>query len=460
MITKGSAIDTQEFKELAQAAYTRFEDVDVVSRYFEGAQTHTFSDDEERLRHLQLKYFHEQSQWTSLNEMAGVFQKQGRYYLAHMCLAESLRQRPDQDDICLKMLEVKERIQSFRLENRGEDKVPVSVIMTTYQFRPEIRESIESVLGQTFQDFELVIVNDAGPTDVEELIASFQSDKIRYFRLDKNLGLAGARNEGLKRCQGKYICYLDDDDVYLEDHLTLLLEALRDSGKRVTYSSTRAVEGELVEGVFQPARELFVWDEDFDRDTLVCEIYVTTCSIMHERSLLLDAGMFNQDLRSSQDWDLWLRFAKLADFCHVRQVTNQYRISKSNVTVRNRLGAYFYGELICRYHGFRCGEIAETKALFAQEKTAEAVRKYEAIKETFDEGFQAPFVLDEISALAMVAGDFSFAARLTQDYFRKDTRSCLKSICREGSWRKALAVLPLLPAKIARGVTIRIRRTS
>jgi len=457
MIQRRASIDGDDFAEAAKAAYQFFDDAGIVEYYFRETEGHMFEDDNERLKHLQLKYFHSKDQWIYLNEMADIFFRQQRYYLVHMCLAESLRQQPDQDGVYLRMQKVKEKIHLPRLKACYEDTCTVSVIMTTYQFRPEIRESIDSVLQQTFTDYELVIVNDAGPKDVESVIGSFGSDKIRYIRLKNNLGLAGARNEGLKIARGHYIAYLDDDDIYYSNHLQVLVEAAQNTGCKVAYSTTQAIEGFVVDGVFQHIRPMFVWDESFDKNTLISRIYITTCSIMHKRSLLSKVGMFQPDMRSTQDWDLWLKFALKTEFRHVSEITSEYRISKDNRTMANKLGAHFYGELVCRYHGFRCGEIAQTKALIAQGKRAEARRQYENIKNTFEDGFQAPFVLGEIAALAEQYGDNGFACLLTQDYFRKDARACLKSALHRRSAIELGAVLPLLPAKIMRGIGLRCR---
>ncbi len=95
----------------------------------------------------------------------------------------------------------------------------ISVIIPTYNRPAMLKRAIESVLAQTHRDFEIVVVNDCG-TDVKSLITSLQARApITYVRHEKNMDRAAARNTGLKLAKGKYIVYLDDDDIFYPDHL-------------------------------------------------------------------------------------------------------------------------------------------------------------------------------------------------------------------------------------------------
>ena len=95
----------------------------------------------------------------------------------------------------------------------------VSVIIPTHD-RPEwLRSSISSVLQQTFQDLEVIVIDDASTVPVDDVIGSFHDTRIHYMRLEKSQGVAAARNVGLKHSQGKYIAFLDDDDSWLPPKL-------------------------------------------------------------------------------------------------------------------------------------------------------------------------------------------------------------------------------------------------
>ena len=126
-----------------------------------------------------------------------------------------------------------EYIDVLRAENQ---ELPlVSVILITYN-RPNLLETaIGSVLDQTYEEYEVVVVNDGGQ-DVSEIIEKFDDPRITYIHSQDNLGPAGARNVGINASRGRYIAYLDDDDRYYPTHLETLVQAIESSQTRVAYS--------------------------------------------------------------------------------------------------------------------------------------------------------------------------------------------------------------------------------
>ncbi len=96
-----------------------------------------------------------------------------------------------------------------------------SIILPTYNRAGMISKAIESVISQTFTDWELIIVDDGGNDDTKHVVDTFNNDKIRY-HWQENSGRSAARNVGLSMVRGKYVCFLDDDDWFLENHLDVL----------------------------------------------------------------------------------------------------------------------------------------------------------------------------------------------------------------------------------------------
>ena len=179
------------------------------------------------LAYLQLKWFHEPDKWRYLNEIGKLYTDIGKNSIAFMCFVSSLAANPLQQTI-FELAESLRDFSVFKKANRlAENRCTVSVIMPTYNRVMEIKESIQSVLDQSFEDFELVIINDGGTDAVKEVVDSFGSEKIKYYKLKQNKGLAGALNEGILRAEGKYIAYLDDDDVYYPNHLSTLVGCYR-----------------------------------------------------------------------------------------------------------------------------------------------------------------------------------------------------------------------------------------
>ena len=96
-----------------------------------------------------------------------------------------------------------------------DKSVTVSVIIPTYNRAHLVGRAIRSVLNQTYQDFEIIVVDDCSTDNTEEIVKGFNDHRIRYMRHDRNRGGSAARNTGIKASQGKYIAFLDSDDERL-----------------------------------------------------------------------------------------------------------------------------------------------------------------------------------------------------------------------------------------------------
>ena len=101
----------------------------------------------------------------------------------------------------------------------------VSAIIPTYNFGRFLGEAIQSVLDQTFTDFELIVVDDGSTDDTREVVGSFNDSRIRYI-YQENRGLPAARNTGIKASRGEYIAFLDSDDIWLTQNLELKVKSL------------------------------------------------------------------------------------------------------------------------------------------------------------------------------------------------------------------------------------------
>jgi len=124
----------------------------------------------------------------------------------------------------------------------------VTVIIATYNKRDTLRCAIESVIGQTFEDFECWVVGDACTDGSEEVVASFDDPRFHWANLTENSGYQSApTNEGLRRAQGRYIAYLNDDDIWLPNHLQELVAHLERAGVDFVYSILEWVKSEQIQ---------------------------------------------------------------------------------------------------------------------------------------------------------------------------------------------------------------------
>jgi glycosyltransferase involved in cell wall biosynthesis len=175
-------------------------------------------------------------------------------------------------------------------------------------------KAIQSVIAQTYQDFEIVVVND-GTVDVSEVVAPLNKDgRITTIRHDRNRGLAAARNTGLRAAKGTYIAYLDDDDTYLPDHLETLVTALQSGEHKVVYTDAwRIHEARQGDAYVVTGRDM-PYSKDFNCIDLLVYNYIPVLCVMHEKACLEQVGVFDESLFAHEDWDLWIRMATLYPF--------------------------------------------------------------------------------------------------------------------------------------------------
>ncbi|HEU5409227.1 MAG TPA: glycosyltransferase, partial [Nitrospira sp.] len=197
-------------------------------------------------------------------------------------------------------------------------RVPkVSVIVPTYNRPDRLRTALASLTTQTYQDFEVIVVNDAG-CDVGFVVAAC-TDRHRIMTIthDRNRGLAAARNSGLRAAKGTYIAYLDDDDRYLPNHLETLVEYLDRRECRVAYTDAwRVQERQSNSGYVETGRDVPYSYEFKPADLLVSNYFPVLC-VMHDRACLDEVGLFDESLFAHEDWDLWIRMATRFPFRHL-----------------------------------------------------------------------------------------------------------------------------------------------
>jgi glycosyltransferase involved in cell wall biosynthesis len=209
----------------------------------------------------------------------------------------------------------------------------VSVIVPTFN-RPEfLPRALESLRAQTFEDFEVIVVNDAGKPVEELALAHGPGGKVTYFRLGRNVDRAAARNAALRLARGRYVAYLDDDDRFLPAHLATLVAAL-EGGARVAYTDARRVREEKRGDGYVAVSEDVPYARDFDATQLLLTNYIPITCIMHERALLEEVGDFDAALRVLEDWDLWIRMSRVTPFVRVPGVTCEFswRVDGSSTT--------------------------------------------------------------------------------------------------------------------------------
>jgi glycosyltransferase involved in cell wall biosynthesis len=210
----------------------------------------------------------------------------------------------------------------------------VSVVISTHNRAGCVGRAIQSVLSQTFQDFEILIVDDASEDDTESAVGEFNDRRIRYIRHSVSKGDAGARNTGVRGATGEYIAFLDDDDEWLADKLRLQTQFCEASGPelggvhtaRWTIYTATGRESSLLLDERQ--------SNDLNRNR------ITTSSMLLHRRCFDSVGLFDERMPVASDYDLWIRIAARFRLGYIREPLVKYYVHgdglSGNVTLQIR----------------------------------------------------------------------------------------------------------------------------
>lgn len=200
----------------------------------------------------------------------------------------------------------------------------VSVVIPTYNRANLLKRAIKSVINQQFEDFELIVVDDASQDNTPEVVESIDDGRIRYIRLRENSGGPVARNIGIKKAKGEFIGLLDDDDEWLPNRLSTQLKKFENLSSEfgVVYGGFYYVsqqDGRIL------GKRLPRYRGDVYR-YLLRENFIGSPTLLIRRECFKKAGLFDRKLKSSQDWDMWLRIAKHYKFDYVNEIIAKYYV--------------------------------------------------------------------------------------------------------------------------------------
>lgn len=208
----------------------------------------------------------------------------------------------------------------------------VSIVIPVYNGSDFLREAVDSALGQTYPEVEILVVNDGSDDGgATEAIALSYGDRIRYFRKE-NAGVASALNLGIREMRGEYFSWLSHDDVYLPRKVGREIAVLGEFGRdAVVYSDYEVIDASSrhVE-VFRAGR----FSAPQFRMLLITDIPVNGCTVLVPRRCFGQAGLFDERLKAAQDYDLWFRMARRHPFLHVPEVLVRSRMHAGQGTRR------------------------------------------------------------------------------------------------------------------------------
>jgi glycosyltransferase involved in cell wall biosynthesis len=206
----------------------------------------------------------------------------------------------------------------------------ISVVMTTYQHEKYVAEAIQSILDQTFENFELIIVNDGSTDRTDEIIRSFKDDRIVSI-YQENQGPSAATNHGILASRAKYIALMSGDDACYPQRLEIQYQYLDRTDRKIVFSWVDLIDDDS---------NVFI-DEEFTKDFFNhpnrnrSEIlnlffskgnYLCAITALIEKEILLASGLFNLASIQLQDFDMWVKIVKKHDIFLIEDKLGKYRI--------------------------------------------------------------------------------------------------------------------------------------
>ncbi len=218
------------------------------------------------------------------------------------------------------------------------DKKPsVSVITPAYNAARFVRETIKSVQAQTFTDWEMIVIDDCSTDNTKDVVEEQAGNdpRIRLLRMDKNSGQALARNKGMRVARGKYIAFLDSDDLWLPEKLAMQTEFMEKTGHVLTYSSYKKIneKGDVIS------------------NPLKCPPVVNLDSLLRSNNIGCLTAVYNAEklgkvympnIPKREDYALWLKILSMGNKAYlVDRCLAMYRIRQGSVS-NNKASAAFY----------------------------------------------------------------------------------------------------------------------
>jgi len=221
----------------------------------------------------------------------------------------------------------------------------VSVIIPTYNRAGTVRRAIRSVLSQDYQNFEVLVVDDGSTDETPSLFGGNVEDgRLKFIRLERNVGGAQARNAGLALARGEFIAFLDSDDEWFPSKLTKQLERFRELPEEYGLVYCGLL---LAHSNRRPERE-FVGNASgfFLEELLVQNLIGSMSCVMVKKRCLEQLGGLDPLMKSCQDWDLYIRLMKICRFHVVGEPLVRYSINKEDQwRISNRTGSVLRGHL-------------------------------------------------------------------------------------------------------------------
>lgn len=251
----------------------------------------------------------------------------------------------------------------------------VTVIMSVYDGEKYLCEAINSILNQTFKDFEFLIINDGSTDRTAEILQSYHDPRIKTINNPENRGIPKSRNSGMRIAKGKYIAVMDADDISLPRRLekeVAFLDQNRNIGLVGTYYLMINEKGKVL-------RTIKCLTESMElKDKLLEENQFGHGSVMFRAECIEKVGLYREEFKLSLDYDLMLRISEVYDVANIPEFLYQWRLNTKSVSVNRKAQQDKYA--------FFAIELAKERRQYGKDRLQ--TRKREEIDKLLDESPQ------------------------------------------------------------------------
>lgn len=212
----------------------------------------------------------------------------------------------------------------------------VSVIIPTYNDTKYIKNSIESVLSQSFKDFEIIVIDDGSTDNTKSILNSYIESKKIFYLFQENKGQTIARNNGILVAKGLYVAFIDSDDEWIDkDKLKKQVDFLDYNPDYVLVGTAGVVVNENKNKII----DYVVPDTDYKiKQNILFKNPFILSSILVRKNMLNKAGLFiSREYINAEDYNLWLRIGLLGKFCNITDPMTMYMMREGNISSNNKI---------------------------------------------------------------------------------------------------------------------------
>lgn len=229
----------------------------------------------------------------------------------------------------------------------------VSVIMPSYNTAKFISETINSVLSQTYQNFELIIVDDCSTDNTDEIVSGFSDERIIYIKNEKNSGAAVSRNRALREAKGKWIAFLDSDDLWEKDKLQKQIAFMEKNDYKFSYTEYEEIDEES-----KPLDVNVSGPKKITKAGMYNYCWPGCLSVMYDKEII---GLIQiADLKKNNDYAMWLKVIKKADCYLLPEKLARYRIRSGSISRHSKLKLIKHHYILFR----KAMEMGRVKSVF------------------------------------------------------------------------------------------------